>query len=80
MNTESNRRVNLRTQSMAWSDFQLLSHPSPLPLFSQSDKHHKKPMFLHLLHRIRFKHHLIYTSFISKIHDLLYVRPVWVIF
>ena len=25
MNTESNRRVNSRTQSMAWSDFQLLS-------------------------------------------------------
>ena len=42
MNTESNIRVNLRMQSMAWSDFQLLSHPSPLPLFSQSDKHHKK--------------------------------------
>ena len=30
--------------------FQLLSHPSLLPLSSQSDKHHKEPMFLHLLH------------------------------
>ena len=80
MKTESNRRVNLHMQSMAWSDFQLLSRPSPLPLFSQSDKHHKKPMFLHLLHRIYFKHHLIYTYFISKIHNLLHVRPVLVIF
>ena len=52
MKTESNREVNSRTQNMAWNDFPLLSHPFPLPLVLQSDKHHKEPMFLHLLHRI----------------------------
>ena len=38
MKTESNRRVNSRTQRMARNDFPLPSHPSPLPLVSQSDK------------------------------------------
>ena len=42
---ESNKRVNSRTQSMVQNDFALLSHPSPLPLVSQGDKHHKVPMF-----------------------------------
>ena len=26
----------------------LLSHPSPLPLISQSNKHHKEPMFIYI--------------------------------
>ena len=45
MKTESNRGMSSRMQSMARNDFPLLSHPSPLPLSSQSDKHHKEPMF-----------------------------------
>ena len=57
MKVEPNRRVNSHTQGMAQNDFALLSHPSPLPLVSQSDKHHKVPMFLHLLHSISLIHH-----------------------
>ena len=67
-------------QSMAWSDFQLLSRPSPLPLLSQSNKHHKEPMYLHLLLSISYIHHLVYTYLTSKIHYLFYVPPVWGIF
>ena len=47
MKTEANRRVNSRTQSTVQNDFPQLSHLSPLLLVSQSDKHHKEPMFLH---------------------------------
>ena len=48
MKIESNRGVNLHMQSMVWNDFLLLSHPSPLPLISQSEKHHKEPMFIYI--------------------------------
>ena len=48
-------------QSMAQSDFSLLSHPSPLPLFLQSEKHHKEFMFLYLLHNISFLHQFVYS-------------------
>ena len=54
MKTESNKGVytlaKSHTHGMTWNDFSLLSHPSPSPLVSQSNKHHKEPMFLHLLH------------------------------
>ena len=45
-----NGGVNSCTQSMARKDFPLLSYPFPIPLVSQSGKHHKEPMcFLYLL-------------------------------
>ena len=84
METKSNyRRVNLRTQSMALNDLPPLNHPSPLPLASQSDKHHKELMFLH----VRIVLHFIYTSlfnihsyyFVLKIYNLLYACAIWLI-
>ena len=58
-------------------------------MFSQSDKHHKEPMFLHLLHSI-YIYLYIYISLrnitlfthtysISKIHNLFHLCPAWVI-
>ena len=50
MKTESNRGINSHTQSMAGSNFPLVSHLFPLPLVMLSGKHHaQKPMLLHLL-------------------------------
>ena len=63
MKTESNRRVNSCTQRMARNDFPLPSHLSALPLVSQSDKHYKEPMFLHvhLFCYFSFMHHFLST-------------------
>ena len=60
---ESNKRVNSCTQRMMRDDFPLLSHPSLLPVVSQSDKHHKEPTFLHLFRCISFMHHFFITYF-----------------
>jgi len=74
MKTESNRSVNSHTQSMAArNDFPLLSHLSLLPLVSQSDKHRKEPMFLHLLCCISFIHHFLKHILCFKIHNLFYM-------
>ena len=67
MKIESNRRVNSCTQSIAQNDFPLLSYLSPLPLVSQSNKYHKKPMFLHLLH----SGYIFYASFYLRILCLI---------
>ena len=60
MKMESSRGVNSRMQNMAWNDFPLLSHPSPLPLISQSHEHHKEPMFLHILLSIPYTYVVIF--------------------
>ena len=41
-------------QSMAQNDFPLLSHPFPLPLFLQSEKHHKEFVFIFITQYIFF--------------------------
>ena len=75
MKTESNRRVDSCTQRMAQNDFPLLSHLSPLPLVSQSDKHHKEPLSLHLFCYTSFIDHFFNTYFVLKIHNVLYACP-----
>ena len=77
MKTESNRRVNLRTQSMARNDFPMLNHLFPLPLVSRSDKQHKESMFLHLLRCIPFIRTSLFNTYF--VHNLLYVCPIWLI-
>ena len=82
---KSNGGVNSRTQIMAWNDFPLLNHPSiaTLSLISQSDKHHKEPMFLAIyvsvllsIIMISILHHFVYKYFVSKfIISLIHVCP-----
>ena len=85
MKTESNRRVNSCSQSMAPKDFPLPSHPSPSPLVSQSDKHHKEPTTctpLHLLYSSSLFLHILYSKnseslpHLSYIGDLLIEGPL----
>ena len=89
MKMESNRGVNSRTQSMAWNDFPLLSHLSPLPLISQSDKHHKEPIFyiyysvypfyitLFCLHILCFKNSLFLSTRVIFLMEGSLIGRVW---
>ena len=71
MKTKANRRVNLHMQTVVWKGFCLATSLFYISLVLQSGKHHKEPMFLHLLRSISFMHHFVYSYFfISKIHIL----------
>ena len=48
---------------------------SSLPLASQSHKHHKEPMYLHLLHIILIQKFITISMFIQCVH-LFYRMPI----
>jgi len=67
MKTESNKGENSSSQSIVQNDFPLLSHPSPLPLFLQSDKHHKETIYIFTF----IAQYMFCTSLCLHTHTLL---------
>ena len=81
MKMESDGRVNLHTLSMVWMFFNFLAtrlcYHCPRKVTSITKN---LCFYIYCTIHISLTHHFVYIHFISEIHNLLHICPIWVIF